>query len=54
MQALRFELNNEQRKYLGLAPVEAHWELQQLGEQYLYFDGAVIPPSLIESISRNF
>lgn len=44
MQALRFELNNEQRKYLGLAPVEAHWELQQLGEQYLYFDGAVIPP----------
>lgn len=42
MHALRFELNNQQRKYLGLAPVEAHWELQQLGEQYLYFDGESI------------
>ncbi|MFC3903246.1 Immunity protein 26 [Acinetobacter marinus] len=39
MEEMRLELNNEQRKYLGLAPVEAHWELQQLGEQYLYFDG---------------
>ena len=44
MQALRFELNNEQCKYLGLGLVEVRWELQEIGEQYLYFDGAVIPP----------
>ncbi|MEC8886664.1 MAG: immunity 26/phosphotriesterase HocA family protein [Pseudomonadota bacterium] len=54
MQALRFELNNEQRKYLGLAPVEAHWELQQLGEQYLYFDGESIRKEILVTENSYF
>lgn len=33
-----FELNNEQRKYLGLMPVENNWELLKLKDMYLYFD----------------
>lgn len=42
MEKLPFELSNHERKYLGLAPVEDHWELVRLGEMYLYFDGDII------------
>jgi hypothetical protein len=42
MTKLLFELTNEQRKYLGLAPVEKHWELVKLNDMYLYFDGDTI------------
>ncbi|MHC5353361.1 immunity 26/phosphotriesterase HocA family protein [Myroides sp. LJL115] len=33
-----FLLNNEQRKYLGLQPVQDSWELVFLNDSYLYFD----------------
>ena len=43
---LKFELTNEQRKYLGLIPVEKNWELikfeSKYDEVYFYFDGDVI------------
>jgi len=42
MEKLQFELTNQQRKYLGLIPVEKHWELVKLNEMYLYFDGDII------------
>ena len=39
---LKFELTNEQRKYLGLIPVEEDWELVKLNYKYediyFYFD----------------
>ena len=36
---LKFELTNEQRKYLGLIPVEEDWELVKLDYKYedIYF-----------------
>ena len=36
---LKFELTNEQRKYLGLIPVEEDWELVKLNYKYenIYF-----------------
>jgi hypothetical protein len=37
-----FELTNEQRKYLGLMPVESTWEKVKLNDMYLYFDGNTI------------
>ncbi|MGG5578317.1 immunity 26/phosphotriesterase HocA family protein [Myroides sp. C15-4] len=37
-----FELSNEQRAYLGLEPVEAHWERVSLFDKYYYFDGDII------------
>ena len=37
-----FELTNEQRKYLGLIPVESTWEKVKLNDMYLYFDGNTI------------
>lgn len=34
-----YELNNDQRKYFGLFPVEDHWEKQQLSSTiYVYFN----------------
>lgn len=42
MGILQFELTNVQRKYLGLAPVEQHWELVYMNNMYLYFDGDII------------
>ena len=43
---LKFELTNEQRKYLGLIPMEKNWELikfeSKYDEVYFYFDGDVI------------
>lgn len=37
-----FILTNEQRKYLGLIPVEDNWELVPFAGYYLYYDGDVI------------
>lgn len=37
-----FELTNEQRKYLGLIPIESNWEVVKLNDMYLYFDGDTI------------
>ena len=42
MEKMLFELTNEQRKYLGLIPVEKNWDLVQLSDMYLYFDGNII------------
>ena len=43
---LKFELTNEQRKYLGLIPVEKNWELVKFEgkfqDTYYYFDGDII------------
>ena len=44
---LLFELTNEQRKYIGLVPVEKHWELVKLNDMYLYFDGDIIRKKII-------
>ena len=38
----QFELTNEQRKYLGITPVEKNWELVKLFDNYVYFDGDII------------
>jgi len=37
-----FQLDNQQRKHLGLVPVEPHWELVELHGSYVYFDGDII------------
>ena len=42
MEKLQFELTNEQRKYLGLIPVEKSWQLVSLNKMFLYFDGDII------------
>jgi hypothetical protein len=42
MKDLIFELTNEQRKYIGLIPVEKHWELVKLNDMFLYFDEDII------------
>ena len=42
MEKMLFELTNDQRKYLGLIPVEKNWDLVQLSDMYLYFDGDII------------
>ena len=42
MESLLFELTNEQRKYLGLVPVEEDWELVKLNNVFLYFDKDII------------
>ena len=52
---LKFELTNEQRKYLGLIPVEEDWELVKLNYKYeniyFYFDGDIIRKKI--SLSEN-
>jgi len=47
MEKIVFELTNEQRKYLGLIPVENNWELVKLFESYVYFDGDIIRKEII-------
>jgi hypothetical protein len=42
MEKILFELSNEQRKHLGLVPVERQWELVKLNDSFLYFDGDII------------
>lgn len=52
---LKFELTNEQRKYLGLIPVEEDWELVKLDYKYediyFYFYGDIIRKKI--SLSEN-
>jgi len=47
MDNLLFELTNEQRKYLGLIPVEKHWELVKLNDMFLYFDNDIIRKEIL-------
>ncbi|MDR1340086.1 MAG: immunity 26/phosphotriesterase HocA family protein [Prevotellaceae bacterium] len=54
MVELLFELTNEQRKYLGLTPVEEHWELVKLNDMYLYFDGNTIRKEIGVSNNRYY
>ncbi len=42
-------LTNEQRKYLGLPPVEDHWEVVDIKGTLYYFDGNVIKKEILSS-----
>lgn len=45
---MKFELTNNDRKYLGLVSVQDNWELVQIDDDlYLYFDGDTIVKSII-------
>ena len=48
-----FELTNEQRKYLGLIPVEEHWELVKFDNGiYYYFEDDTIKKEI--KVSKNY
>ena len=50
---LTFELTNEQRKYLGLIPVEEHWELVKFDNGiYYYFEDDIIKKEI--KVSKNY
>jgi hypothetical protein len=49
-----FELTNEQRKYLGLIPIESNWEVVKLNDMYLYFDGDIIRKKITVSEESYF
>ena len=50
---LIFELTNEQRKYLGLNPVEKHWELVKFDDHiYHYFEDDIIKKEI--TVSENY
>ena len=50
---LIFELTNEQRKYLGLLPVEEHWELVKFDNGiYYYFEDDTIKKEI--KVSKNY
>jgi len=50
---LIFELINEQRKYLGLIPVEEHWELVKFDNGiYYYFEDDTIKKEI--KVSKNY
>lgn len=50
---LIFELTNEQRKYLGLIPVEEHWELVKFDNGiYYYFEDDTIRKEI--KVSKNY
>ena len=50
---LIFELTNEQRKYLGLIPVEEHWELIKFDNGiYYYFEDDIIRKEI--KVSKNY
>ena len=50
---LIFELNNEQRKYLGLIPVEEHWELVKFDNGiYYYFEDDIIRKEI--TVKENY
>lgn len=47
---MTFELTNNDRKYIGVKPIESHWDLVQLNDQIqLFFDGSRI----VKSITRS-
>ena len=50
---LIFELTNEQRKYLGLIPVEEHWELVKFDDDiYYYFEDDIIRKEI--TVKENY
>ena len=50
---LTFELTNEERKYLGLIPVEEHWELVKFDNGiYYYFEDDTIRKEI--KVSKNY
>jgi len=50
---LKFELTNEQRKYLGLIPVEEHWELVKFDNGiYYYFEDDIIRKEI--TVKENY
>ena len=50
---LTFELTNEQRKYLGLIPVEEHWELVKFDDDiYYYFEDDIIRKEI--TVKENY
>ena len=50
---LKFELTNKQRKYLGLIPVEEHWELVKFDNNvYYYFEDDIIKKEI--TVSKNY
>jgi len=50
---LKFELTNEQRKYLGLTPVEENWELVKFSDDvYYYFEDDTIRKKI--SVKGNY
>ena len=50
---LTFELTNKQRKYLGLIPVEEHWELVKFDNGiYYYFEDDTIKKEI--KVSKNY
>ena len=50
---LIFELTNEQRKYLGLIPVEEHWELVKFDNNvYYYFEDDIIRKEI--TVKENY
>lgn len=38
----RYLLTNEQRKYVGLEPIEEHWEAMDIKGTLYFFDGDII------------
>lgn len=54
MDSLLFELTNEQRRYLGLCPVEKDWDLIKLNNLFLYFDGDIIRKKIVVSDNGYF
>lgn len=48
------ELTNEQRKYLGLIPVNDSWELVSFAESYLYYDGDIIRKKITVSDNGSY
>ena len=50
---LTFELTNKERKYLGLIPVEEHWELVKFDNNvYYYFEDDIIKKEI--TVSKNY
>ena len=50
---LTFELTNKERKYLGLIPVEEHWELVKFDNGiYYYFEDDIIRKEI--KVSKNY
>ncbi len=49
----RFVLTNEQRKYLGLDPIEDHFEPVQFDQTIYFFDGDTIKKEICSRISED-
>ena len=49
----KFILTNEQRKYLGLNPIEDHWEVMDIKGTLYYFDGNIIKKEISASDSEG-